>query len=228
MKTSYKALTVLALFLTSTIVGAQHREIALSTAHLNEALRYELLMMRDDVKGLQKSKFIIERKYGPQSAQYEKLSTEIQELDKQHSVRVGEITSAYGWPGYSLVGKDGANALWLITQRLDKDILKACAPLIIKAARAGEANKFQAAVLQDKALILNGKKQWFGTQLYINAETGKVEVFPVADEANLENRRLEMNLGPISEYLTKYQTAYSQQIEEAAPQQAAEIEAHAE
>jgi hypothetical protein len=227
MKTSYKALTILALFLTYTIVGAQHREIALSTAHLNEALRYELLMMRDDIKGLQKSKFIIERKHGPQSAQYEKLSTEIKELDKQHSVRVMDITSAYGWPGYSLVGKDGANALWLITQRLDKDILKACAPMIVKAARAGEADKFQAAVFQDKALILNGKKQWFGTQLYANPETGKIEIFPVADEINLNNRRVEMNLEPINEYLSKYQAAHQQQTEQAS-QESAEIEAHAE
>lgn len=210
MRTSYTTLAIIVLFLTYNLARAQHLGTMAAASHLNEALRYELLMMRDDIHGLQRSRLMIERKFGLQSIQYKKITFQIKELDKQHSARILAILTEYGWPGYQQVGQDGAQALWLVVQRLDKETLKICAPFIVEAALAGEADKFQAAVLQDRALLMNGKKQWYGTQLYADVETGKLALFPVADEANIDKRRLEMGLEPHAEYLQKYQVEHTQ------------------
>ncbi len=209
MKASYKTYILLFLLLTSLMAEAQQRNQLQATEDYDDGLRYDLLMMRDEMHGLDKSRTVIEKKYGIASAQYKRLEVQANTIALEQEAKIRFILNNYGWPSISLVGEEGSTALWLVVQRTNKDLVKMGATLMSRAARNGEADRFQAAVLQDKALILNGKKQWFGTQLYTNKETGSLEVFPIADEANLNKRRLEMNLEPIESYLSSLKVNYT-------------------
>lgn len=45
----------------------------------------------------------------------------VQALDRRHTARMQEIVAKFGWPGKSLVGRDGAKAAWLLVQHADHD-----------------------------------------------------------------------------------------------------------
>ena len=58
------------------------------------------------------------------------------------------------------------------------------------------------AKIQDHMLIHQGKKQIYGTQYRTNLQGG-LELYPIEDEANVDMRRGEVGLGPISETLAR-------------------------
>lgn len=53
----------------------------------------------------------------------------------------------------------------------------------------------------DSILVNEDKVQVYGSQVRANPETGKGELYPVADEKNLNIRRAEIDLMPIEDYL---------------------------
>lgn len=69
-----------------------------------------------------------------------------------------------------------------------------------KAAAAGELDKSALALLEDRVLTNQSKPQLYGSQLHNNPLTGKLEFFPIADEAHVDERRASMGLGPLADY----------------------------
>jgi hypothetical protein len=124
----------------------------------------------------------------------------VQELDRKHTARLKEIVDKYGWPGRSLVGKDGAHDAWLLIQHADHDrtFQKRCLPLIEAAAQKEEASKQDWAYLADRVLVGEGKKQRFGTQFM--QQNGEYVPQPIEDEANVDKRRADVGLPPLAEY----------------------------
>ena len=61
-------------------------------------------------------------------------------IDDKNRTRLKEIVDQYGWPGKSMVGKDGAQAAWLLAQHADADhaFQKKC--LALNAGDAGGRN----------------------------------------------------------------------------------------
>ena len=51
-----------------------------------------------------------------------KLVKELTSLDQKHTNRVRKIIDKYGWPGKSLVGKQGAHGAWLLVQHATHDV----------------------------------------------------------------------------------------------------------
>jgi hypothetical protein len=129
------------------------------------------------------------------------------EVDKKHRTRLKEIVKKYGWPGKSLVGKDGAHAAWLMAQHSERDLAfqKRCLKLM-KAAPKGEVEPQDIAYLADCLLIAEKKKQLYGTQLQVKGGTFKAR--PIEDEANVDKRRAAMGMSSLAEYLEIAQAEY--------------------
>ena len=139
---------------------------------------------------------------------------EVNKIDTQNKKRMMEIIAQYGWPGQTLVGKDGANAAWLLVQHADMDrpFQQKCLDLM-KAMPAGEVEKKQIAYLTDRVLVGQKKKQVYGTQL-----DGKFEPQPIEDPDNVDKRRAEMGLGTMAEYLKQARKAYGVKEKEKEPE----------
>src|SRR5690606_19292409 len=97
--------------------------------------------------------------------------TEAQQLhkmtqtDDRHAVRIKEIIDLYGWTGFSLIGKEGSHAMWLLVQHSsDLNFQKHCLFLLEEAITHQEADIIDFAYLKDRVLMYEGKKQIFGTQ----------------------------------------------------------------
>lgn len=64
----------------------------------------------------------------------------------------------------------------------------------------------QVALLTDRVLIAQGKKQIYGTQ--VDVSEGKVVFSPIEDETNVDKRREKMKMPPLDLYLKIMEKVY--------------------
>ena len=126
----------------------------------------------------------------------------MQAIDTANTERMRAIVNRYGWPGPELVGRDGAEAAFLLVQHADHAFMKEMLPLVEKAYRGGEVSGQSYALLLDRVLVGEGKPQVYGTQAKRFEEWKGQEpaLAPIEDEANVDKRRAEVGLPPLSEY----------------------------
>ncbi len=128
-------------------------------------------------------------------------------VDQKNRARLKEVVDKHGWPGKSLVGKDGAHAAWLLVQHADGDLAFQKRHLeLMKAAPKGDVEAENIAYLTDRVLVAEKKKQIYGTQ--IQAQGGAFKPYPIEDEASVDKRRGEVGLPPLAEYLKTAQTEF--------------------
>lgn len=144
----------------------------------------------------------------PQSKTPPKEITRVWKVDAENRAWLKKVIAKVGWPGRSLVGNDGAAVAWMIVQHADRDVpfQKRCLPLIQAAAARGEVDKKDVAMLTDRVLVAEGKKQIYGTQCKI--ENGDAIPHPIEDEANVDKRRAEVGMPPMAEYLKVLKEMY--------------------
>ena len=75
-------------------------------------------------------------------------------------------------------------------------------PLVEKAYKSGKLSGQSYALLLDRVLVGSGKPQVYGTQAKRIEEWsgGEPVLEPIKDEANVDKRRTELGLSPLSEY----------------------------
>ncbi|HEY2587532.1 MAG TPA: DUF6624 domain-containing protein [Tepidisphaeraceae bacterium] len=130
-------------------------------------------------------------------------------IDRENIARLGEIVDRYGWPGNALVGEEASNAAFLIVQHANLASQKNYLPLLRAAAQRGDANAGDVAMLEDRILTKEGKPQTYGTQLHAGPETGgKLVLYPIADEARVDERRAAVGLSTLAEYLKLFHLEY--------------------
>jgi hypothetical protein len=131
----------------------------------------------------------------------------LSDMDQKHVTRLNEILKKYGWPGKTLVGKDGAHAAFFLVLQAEKEVAlqKRCLKLM-KAAPKGEVESEDIAYLTDRVLVADKKKQLYGTQLQVKG--GKFMPLPIENEANVDKRRAEMGMSTLEEYLDVAQEQY--------------------
>jgi hypothetical protein len=132
----------------------------------------------------------------------------MQAVHDVHAARLTAIMDVVGWPGESRVGRDGAEAAWLIVQHaIAQPALQRRALVALQAAVArGDAPALQAAMLEDRIRTLEGRLQRYGTQLDWDAR-GVLNPLPIEDPAGLDARRRAVGLGPLETTLATQRRA---------------------
>lgn len=117
-------------------------------------------------------------------------------IDKKNTKRAKEIIEKYGWPGFNLVGKKAAHMFWLVVQHADLNpgFQKQSLKFLKQAIKNKQAFPSDGALLTDRVLVREGKKQIYGTQFYRNEEMNLVPR-PIEDIKNLDKRRKSVGLG---------------------------------
>lgn len=118
------------------------------------------------------------------------------------------LIDKHGWPGYGLVGDDGAMAAFVLVQHAyeDHEFQKKCLALLTEAVSRKDAPASDMALLTDRVLMFEGKPQIYGSQF--RTVDGKLEMYPVEDEANLDARRKLVGLPPMAEYVKQMQARF--------------------
>ncbi len=194
-RTSELVLMLSGVLLMSCSSGKGLRE---ASAGLNSQLRQELLAME---QADQKLRWSLTSKATPTQL------AEVVALDARHTARMKQIIQEYGWPGYSLVGQDGAGAAWLLIQHADKDpqFQAQCLRLMEVAVSKGEASRREYAYLLDRVRMNAGQPQVYGTQFRWNS-ANQLEPYPIENPGEVEQRRRAVGLEPLSEYERELKT----------------------
>lgn len=138
---------------------------------------------------------------GWRSPEVEEAKRQTAAADSANMARLEEIIGKHGWPGVSLVGRQAAMAAFLIMQHASLSQQEKYLPLVKAAADKGDVERAHLAMLEDRVLMRQGKAQIYGTQLWNDPSTGELDLYPIEDSTNLDARRAEFGLPPISEYL---------------------------
>jgi hypothetical protein len=180
----------------------------LRAASSSDAVRRELVRMgEDDQKRRQEMMDLMDRVAGSDSekmAKRWKQAVERQnDLDGKNRQRLDEIVKQHGWPKKSVFGEEASGVAFLIVQHAELDYQKKYLPLIKEAVTQKEARRSDLAMLEDRILTREGKKQVYGTQLRLNQTTQRMELYPIEDEVNVDSRRAAVGLEPLAEYLKR-------------------------
>jgi hypothetical protein len=126
------------------------------------------------------------------------------EADAENLPWLRQLVADQGWPGASVVGVDGAHAMWLLVQHATADIafMRRCLGLLTAAVEAGEASAADQAYLTDRVLLHEGGQQLYGTQL--TSQGGAYVPVNLGDPDGVDARRAAAGLSPLAEYLTRF------------------------
>lgn len=114
-----------------------------------------------------------------------------------------EIINATGaWPTRKRFGDDGAGAAFMIAQHAISlpAFQRRALALLLDAAEQGEINPLDTAYLSDRIAVFEGRAQIFGTQFDWD-EHGQLSPAPIADPANVDERRASVGLPPIADVI---------------------------
>lgn len=135
---------------------------------------------------------------------YEGYDEDMEALHIRNAEELKKVIDQYGWPGKSLVGKEGANAAFVIAQHsISKpDIQKLFLVELKKAVQIKEATPIQEACLEDRILFNQGKPCIYG-MLFDWDDDGNL-IANVDDEELVNERRAKLGLPTLSEALKKH------------------------
>lgn len=142
----------------------------------------------------------------------EALKKETERVDDENIVELEAILEKHGWPGKTLVGTKASGAVWTIIQHSEHATLKKHLPLMTKAAEAGEIDGGLLATSIDRVRVGDGLPQVYGTQF--RQVDGKWVPQPIEDEANVDERRKSVGLGPLAEYQALFQQMHARKAKE--------------
>lgn len=162
---------------------------------MNETLRDELLEMARRDEAVRAELVASSELFGG----YEPRMARIHE---RNSRRLRRIIESVGWPGENLVGRDGAEAAWIVLQHAiaEPGLLRCALPLLQDAAREGKVSPRHAAMLEDRIRFFEGRPQRYATQFDWDAE-GNLSPGDVEDPPGLDERRRAVGLPLLAEQM---------------------------
>ena len=124
-------------------------------------------------------------------------------IDKSNHSRLQQLISAGKWIGAEELGARGEGDLWLLVQH-DSALLKDCLPLMMRAADNFELPWARLALSVDRVLVDNNKPQIYGSQVGFDKVTHQAKSDLIEDEAHVDQRRAELGMEPMAEYLNHF------------------------
>lgn len=144
----------------------------------------------------------IEDKYGRDSEEMKAHWKLINEKDSINLITVKKILDERGWLGPNVIGPQGNSTLFLVIQHSDQETQEKYLPMMREAVKNGNAMASSLALLEDRVSLRKGEKQIYGSQIGRDPETGEYYVLPLTDPDNVDQRRKEVGLGPLQEYIS--------------------------
>ncbi len=117
---------------------------------------------------------------------------------------VAGMLDQYGWPGQDKVGVQANEAVFLVIQHAEHEVIRRYFPLLAQSCETGRSPRRFYATMLDRLLVEEKQDQVFGTQISTERKEGKYQPFPIADEADVDKRRSEVGLPPLAPWLQEF------------------------
>lgn len=123
---------------------------------------------------------------------------------KNHAInerKVIELLETSGWPDQDVVGEQGILTICNVIQHAENDIRLKYLPMMRIAVKEGDLTPRLLARAEDRIATERGDLQIYGGQIKYYPETQSFDVWPILDPANVDKRRAEIGLEPMSDFL---------------------------
>ena len=146
--------------------------------------------------------------------EYAEAYKSMMKTDSVNYVEVKQILNQYGFPGYTMVGKNSSHNFWIMAQFYEKDLAlqNIAVTLMKKEVDAQNAAEDDYAFIVDKYLDATGDQQIYGTLIKLNDEHTSFEVKPVKDPEKLDELRKHANLPPLSDTIKQANERFQKSI----------------
>ncbi|GAA4315640.1 hypothetical protein GCM10023183_36410 [Nibribacter koreensis] len=149
-----------------------------------EALRVELEQILDADQGVRQKMSSVKEE------DMNAFFKEMQQVDSVNQGKVLKILQQYGWLPQSKIGEKAAEGIFFVIQHAPLKVIETYFPQMKRLAQAGEANKTLAAMMEDRLLMFQGKKQIYGTQATsMQSPDGKNRIWPIENPEKVNERR---------------------------------------
>jgi hypothetical protein len=156
----------------------------------------------------------VAQQFGRNSPEMSALYEKMQETDLKNTRRISTILDTHGWLGPKAIGEDGATALFLVVQHADLSVQEKYLPMMRQAVADGAARGADLALLEDRVLMRNGKKQIYGSQVSRNEATDTWEFAPIEDVDHVDERRAAVGLSPLADYARHFNITWDDAAKE--------------
>jgi len=180
------------------------KKLDILEANYDKSLQKELIQIFYDDQNIRHQFIEAEKQYGFKSSVADSLAQIMIKIDSINLQKIENILDKKGWAGKDLVGEQASMTIFLVIQHSDLETQKKYLPMMREAVKKGNANAANLALLEDRIAMWEGRKQIYGSQLYYDEKKGKYFVSPIEDPDNVDKRRAEVGLGPISEYVKNW------------------------
>jgi hypothetical protein len=140
------------------------------------------------------------KRYGRKSREMEKLNNLISRVDSINVRKVIAMIEKYGWPKEYIIGSRGIT-IFLVLQHADLHVQEKYLPWVKSAVEDGELEADKLALYEDRIAVNSGKCQRYGSQIGFDAKSKRHYILPLFDPAFVDDRRKEIGLGPLQEYV---------------------------
>lgn len=127
-------------------------------------------------------------------------------IDSCNQVQIKSLIAKYGWMGKSWIGNYNT-VFYAVIQHADLATQETYFPLLQQSVDKGESNVIDMAMMKDRILMRQGKKQIYGSQV-VSDGIGGWKFSPIEDEKNVNLRRTKIGLQPIEEYAKHFGIDY--------------------
>ena len=145
-----------------------------------------------------------EDKFGRESEEMTYFWQLVSDQDSLNELEVLGIIDEKGWIGKSVVGGQANMTLWLVIQHAPIESQEKYLPLLKKSVKAGESSGSHLALLEDRIQMRNGRPQTYGSQIRRDEKTGNQIVYEIWEPEYVNQRRKEVGLGPIEDYIKRW------------------------
>lgn len=127
--------------------------------------------------------------------------SKMMEIDSRNQAQLNLILEKYGWIGSSKIGEEAAGAFFFIIQHSNEEMMSKWFPTLDSLSKLGEANPRYAAMMEDRLLMWQGKKQIYGTQASDFRPDKQMAIWPIVDPAGVNERRAKIGFNStVEEY----------------------------
>jgi hypothetical protein len=162
----------------------------------------ENIYVKDQV--LRQLSQVAEEKFGKDSKEMNYFWQLVSEQDRENEKEVIAIIEERGWVGRSLVGGKANMTLWLVIQHAPLETQEKFLPMLKESVMKGESQGSHLALLEDRIQMRKGEPQTYGSQITNDPSTGQQIIYEVRDPEYVNQRRSQVGLGPIEDYVKRF------------------------
>ena len=156
---------------------------------INEELRFQLLGMKaEDLRVRQE---LLDS--GELGGAY---VPRMEAIHVRNAARLRALIAEHGWPSEDIVGKDGAEAAWMIAQHAvgEPEFQRHVLKMLQDCAADGCIPAWHAAYLEDRIAMHEGRPQRYGSQWMDDPRDGRLRPWTLADPEHVNELRASVGL----------------------------------